>query len=84
MKSDPKADARIDIEALISAAGGIDNLRERMGLDERRGYNVISTWRSRGAVPAAAQIEHRKLFLLLMRCATVAHRPGIQSHTFEQ
>ena len=69
MKSDPQVAAEIDIETLISAAGGIDKLRQRMGMDERKGYNLVSTWRSRGAVPAAAQVKHRKLFLFLMRCA---------------
>ena len=70
MPSTTQTAAEFDIETLISKAGGIDNLRVRMGLDERKGYNLICTWRSRGAVPTAAQVEHRNLFLRLMR------RPG--------
>lgn len=69
MPSTTQTAAEFDIETLISEAGSIDKLRERMGLDARKGYNLICTWRSRGVVPAAAQIEHRNLFLRLMRRA---------------
>jgi hypothetical protein len=54
-----------DIETLIGAAGGIDELRARMGLDARRGYNRICQWRARAKVPISVQVEHRRLFLRL-------------------
>lgn len=56
-----------DLDRLINAAGGIDKLRARMGLDERRGYNLICRWRARGAIPAAAVLKNRALFLSLSR-----------------
>jgi len=55
-----------DIERIIAAAGGIESLAQAIGLHPRKGYNTISQWRHRKAIPPRTILTHQRMFDKLM------------------